>query len=402
MSRAKAPLTGINVDQVRFCQDLLSIDRAQLAKLSGIAESKIDRLLSDDETSLSFAQLTKLAKVLGVGVLTLFEPPAAEAATGPTATLYRTVRNAARTDFDDPMLETKVKRLMIEVRRQRQRYVDLLKDEIDIPAFDPPTIDRNDIPAAAARVRKWIGWERVQSSMVSPKFEDFRFACEQRWVFVMRLGGYAGRWQLPGEADVAGFCLYEPTMPVIVVRRDDSDSRQTFTLAHELGHLVLHRDDFFDTNGNLDATRGREKEANAFAGHVLLPVDVLTEHCGHLSRKMPTEVSRWNDHFRSATRRLGVSTDVVLRRLTDERLIASDVYRRYRGFQKGLPPRRSDNGGSRQYRDREPLHLFGRRYVATVIESWNQGELSSRSASRLLDNLRMPQLKKLREHVTGA
>lgn len=52
-----------------------------------------------------------------------------------------------------------------------------------------------------------------------------------------------------------------------------SGDRQRFTLAHELGHLILHADNA--------ATNGAEQEADRFAGALLLPrqaaIDVLSE-----------------------------------------------------------------------------------------------------------------------------
>ena len=42
--------------------------------------------------------------------------------------------------------------------------------------------------------------------------------------------------------------------------------RKRFTLAHELGHLMLHRDEFAEEDG-----KGQEQEANDFASEFLMP-----------------------------------------------------------------------------------------------------------------------------------
>lgn len=56
----------------------------------------------------------------------------------------------------------------------------------------------------------------------------------------------------------------EPRKPVIVFATRKSGDRQRFSVAHELGHLVLHRSPRGDS--------GRvEKEADIFAGELLLP-----------------------------------------------------------------------------------------------------------------------------------
>lgn len=61
-------------------------------------------------------------------------------------------------------------------------------------------------------------------------------------------------------------------MPVIVVAKHWTGDRQRFTLAHELGHLVLH--------GHLPDGMDEEKACNRFAGSFLLPEVGVIEHLG--------------------------------------------------------------------------------------------------------------------------
>jgi len=61
--------------------------------------------------------------------------------------------------------------------------------------------------------------------------------------------------------------------PVIVVSENWCGDRQRFTLAHELGHLVLH--------GRLPSEMNEEKACNLFAGAFLLPNFAVVEAFGH-------------------------------------------------------------------------------------------------------------------------
>ncbi|MEZ7279747.1 ImmA/IrrE family metallo-endopeptidase [Pseudoalteromonas sp. 68 DY56-GL68] len=61
-------------------------------------------------------------------------------------------------------------------------------------------------------------------------------------------------------------------LPVVVISSAQSGDRQRFTLAHELGHLVLHN----RLSENLD----EEKACNYFAGAFLLPSTSLIQHLG--------------------------------------------------------------------------------------------------------------------------
>ncbi|WBA10523.1 helix-turn-helix domain-containing protein [Salinivibrio kushneri] len=64
--------------------------------------------------------------------------------------------------------------------------------------------------------------------------------------------------------------------PVVVISTAQSGDRQRFTLAHELGHLVVQ--------GRLAEGIDEEKVCNAFAGAFLLPAQTLIEHLGEKRR----------------------------------------------------------------------------------------------------------------------
>ncbi len=81
--------------------------------------------------------------------------------------------------------------------------------------------------------------------------------------------------------DVSGFCDLERRR--IYVNHRDMPKRQSFTMAHELGHWLLHKaifDDDPDTYRYLPrfATprhNDLEREANKFAAHLLVPERLL-------------------------------------------------------------------------------------------------------------------------------
>lgn len=74
--------------------------------------------------------------------------------------------------------------------------------------------------------------------------------------------------------------------PMVMARPVNSWERTRWSVAHELGHLVLHR----GRSGNVD-----EEEANRFANEFLLPADLLVAewpHAATLSSLMPLK-DRW-------------------------------------------------------------------------------------------------------------
>jgi Zn-dependent peptidase ImmA (M78 family) len=85
----------------------------------------------------------------------------------------------------------------------------------------------------------------------------------------------------PMAADVSGMLVREPGRVVIGVNGGHAGTRQRFTIAHEVGHLQLHkgralimdtdvRVNFRDGTSSL-ATDREEIEANRFAAAMLMP-----------------------------------------------------------------------------------------------------------------------------------
>ncbi|WP_260581218.1 ImmA/IrrE family metallo-endopeptidase [Sphingopyxis sp. PET50] len=96
---------------------------------------------------------------------------------------------------------------------------------------------------------------------------------------------------------VAGYS--EPMNGRIVINRDLHTNRKTYTIAHELGHHMLHKD-YLDDEGayqvfprmqSYDGTPKppEEQEADAFAAALLVPLDLLRKYVDFAS---PSELSR--------------------------------------------------------------------------------------------------------------
>lgn len=68
---------------------------------------------------------------------------------------------------------------------------------------------------------------------------------------------------------------------VILINPSDSIVRQRFTIAHELGHALMHSDGVHERSGskNYNASNYRiiEVQANKFAAALLMPADIVTE-----------------------------------------------------------------------------------------------------------------------------
>jgi Zn-dependent peptidase ImmA (M78 family) len=111
-----------------------------------------------------------------------------------------------------------------------------------------------------------------KEGIVTPPVDPFRLAQELLGVLLVRT---------EMKDDVSGMLVREPTRTVIGINQGHAATRQRFTVAHEIGHLQLHkgRPLIMDTDVRVNlrdkvssmATDREEIEANRFAAALLIP-----------------------------------------------------------------------------------------------------------------------------------
>jgi Zn-dependent peptidase ImmA (M78 family) len=125
---------------------------------------------------------------------------------------------------------------------------------VDLPAFDLKVGDREEIEAVAAKVRSQ--WGLGQGPLVNAIA-----LLESKGCVVVRL---------VSEADgIDAYSRWAGPRPVIVLTLDKNDAaRSNFDAAHELGHLILHRDP-------QPGSRVAEDQAQMFASAFLMPAQAI-------------------------------------------------------------------------------------------------------------------------------
>lgn len=76
--------------------------------------------------------------------------------------------------------------------------------------------------------------------------------------------------------------------PVIVVNKNFSNDRKRFTLAHEVGHILLHNENNFP----ISMHRDKEDEANQFASEFLMPADEIKNSIRNLKMSDLADIKR--------------------------------------------------------------------------------------------------------------
>lgn len=111
----------------------------------------------------------------------------------------------------------------------------------------------------------------------------------------------------------------KPLAPVIVVNGQRWGERQRFTMAHELGHLLVKAE------GGLDS----EKAAHRFAGAFLMPPETLRAHIGRRRQS----ISR--GELLELKKLFGVSVQALTYRCRDLEILPDKVFRRlFREFSR--------------------------------------------------------------------
>jgi Zn-dependent peptidase ImmA (M78 family) len=378
-------IQSINPDRIAWCCADLGITPSELAAETGIAAATMEHVMARKD-GMTFSQLRKVADHFGRGVLFFLEDePVDEAQVH--SPQFRTLAN------QKPELSAKLKALIERVEKQREVYLSLREDldDADRPRFSPPVLPNDDLQEAVRIARQWLGLNDHND------FDTYREALESRGVLVFRSNGYNGKWQIAKENPILGFSLYDAACPVIVVKKQDWETRQTFTLMHELGHLLLHKTSSIDDERDLESHRGHEREANAFAGYLLVPDAFLA---GISDAERPDEVSEYDYWLERQRKTWGVSGEMILRRLLDAGRLPQNRYEAYRQWSRQTPIVVED-GGSRKYRNREPRHIFGDTFVRTVLDSLYARHITLARASSYLDNLKIKDLHELEHYYAG-
>ena len=292
-------------NRIQAYRDHFGWTQAELAGEVGVARQTIAAWELGDR-SPSLVQLTRIARALGVPVDLLI---GGDGAAEEPALMFRA---------DEPGMLTTDSRVLLSRRARDYAAVERLVGETPslpesrpVEGYDFFTVER-----IAAEIRDWLGVEGVPLG-------DVLGLLEAKGLKVIE-------HRLPGS--ISGFSAYTQAWGgVIFVNADHPPERQYFTALHELGHLVLHRQEYdrpFERPGRGDP---REKAANHFAAAVLLPRFAIEQELrGYGGRWLP------EPFLVDIKKRYGVSVRTVLRRAADLKLIT----KRQAGQQMGILAKR--------------------------------------------------------------
>ncbi|MGO3181853.1 MAG: ImmA/IrrE family metallo-endopeptidase [Aequorivita sp.] len=155
---------------------------------------------------------------------------------------------------------TKAVKIQLESNNKIIGYlVDQLNDSVDYPNFSLRPLDPEEYtPEEAAKfTRKIMGLNKRE-----PVINIFSLF-ESSGVIVIEFD------DLTDKFDGVSF-ITDSGNPVIVINKNFPNDRKRFTLAHELGHILMHSIGDFPNPAHRDEKQ-KENEANRFASEFLMP-----------------------------------------------------------------------------------------------------------------------------------
>jgi len=224
-------------------------------------------------------------------------------------------------------------------------------------SFEP----RADAVKMAQRVRKYLGIgvaKQVRWANTEVALENWRRAVEEKGVFVFK--------DAFRDDEISGFCIYDPEFPVIYINNSMPNTRQIFTLFHELTHLLFATGGVDKQNDAfLRQMRGDNRRievlCNRFAGEFLVPKEDFD--------KVISSVGADEEAIEKLAKRYKVSREVILRKCLDRGLVSKARYEEMsaRWITEAREKRRRQTGGN--YYSNVTTYL-GDSYLNMVFKSY--------------------------------
>lgn len=195
-------------------------------------------------------------------------------------------------------------------------------------------------------------------------FKNWRAAVEKCGIFVFKRSFK--------QRNVSGFCLYDNKFPIIYINNSTSDTKQIFTLFHELCHILLKSNGITqDDNSYIDDLTGFEKSieifSNQFASEFLVPNKDFN------NRIKSVDISE--EYIERLSKIYCVSRSVILRKLLDRNIISRSFYEtKTAEWDKQYFDHKSKKSGGNYYSTQATY--LGESYLNLAFRRYYQGRCS--------------------------
>ena len=365
----------INPKLLVWARECCQMETTYAASKLGIDVEKLEKW-ENGEQSPTIRQLRNLAKAyrINFGALFLPEPPCTFK---PPVKDYR-LHHGAVVGAIDPEIAIDL-RLHLNAREIALELESDLGEEH--PSFDLSCSLEDSPVEVAEKIRTALG----VSFQVQKRFRESRVAFNSWRDAIANAGVLVIQSSKVALNDMRGYSVFFDKLPLLVVNRKEAYSARTFTLVHELVHLLLRSSGLCDLNsepGRPPHEQKLEVFCNAVASQTLVPDAILLAYPE--IRGVAPEA--WTDEILAPIARdFGVSREVVLRKLLDHGLTTRAFYldNRERYTQEAIAYKQRQKGGFVPPAV-DVVSTKGRQYVSLVFEALNSSVITAGDAADFL------------------
>ena len=371
----RKPLIQIYVETLKQCRTQMGFSQDDVKKKGVSKIVEIEKKQKDPTPK----QLTTLANLYEVPRWVFLKKKL------PTEYRYDKMLAFRRFKKSEAFSLPKVRQLITRIEQYRSLFLEL-RSEMDnpIPSFTLPTItSSNSAEKTALSVRKWLKLKKPL------KFDLLRERLEDKNIFIFMTSKYTD-WSNVDKDSFRGISIYYDTLPIIVINDSDSKKAQSFTLFHELGHLLKKNTAIGCEFGG----RQEERWCDELAGCVLMPStsDVFNQSFDDLkvikTAAKELEVSAYSCLVR--LKQLGIIDQIKYKHFENE------LQKEYVALQKRL---RQNQGGPSRDRTQEIQKQFGNPFVRSVFNALHNKELTLHKTSQILGLKKASQVLKLEKNI---
>ncbi len=268
------------------------------------------------------------------------------------------------------------------VRKARALQISLYElNEGQNPAqrniFRHLTVDpQSDAAAVARQVRDYLGIH-----LEDQRTWNYRRTAMDRWrASIQDVGIFVFKDSFK-QKDISGFCLVEEEFPIIYINNSTAFSRQTFTLFHELAHILVQTngvtkedDSYIESLTGL--SRHIEVFCNRFAAELLVPSSDFDNRFRSKSYN-EEEIASLADHYL-------VSREVILRKLLEREVVTPDFYRQKATEWAQEYEERAKGAEGGNYYATQATYL-GEKFLKLAFRRYFQGSLSIEQLAEYLN-----------------
>lgn len=291
---------GLRVHQARVIR---AMTVTSVMEALGWKHSRLNRVERSATTALPVEDFERLVKVLRFPAKFFTTAPTSRV--HPSDLLFRAPRSITVAERE----------YLAQFAALAGEFLDELHTRVKLPPVRVPVLDsETPVDAAAGEVRRSWGLDLdVPIGYLTHEIERNGVAIVMRRLLTSSSRRILGDEDSTGKLDKhLGYSVRVGefnTRPLIVVRQSNSWERTRWTLAHEVGHLVLH------ASGSVNEER--EEQASAFASELLAPAAVLAQEVSRapsLAELLPVK-ARW-----------GISLGALLKHLNTSKLLSDDRF----------------------------------------------------------------------------